>query len=109
MIILKSSILYLSDLSDFFRENPIVMHQPGFSVIHYFLPNPASIDGEEKNKKLPLLGIELTTSRPSVQCSTDCARQESVGKEISEVSFVSCTTSHFGLWTLDFISRINRA
>ena len=32
-----------------------------------------------------------------IQRSTDCARQESVGKEISEVSFVSCTTSHVGL------------
>ena len=58
--------------------------------------DPANIDGEEQNKKLPLLGIELTTSRSSVPCSTDCARQKSVEKEISEVNFVSCTTSHFG-------------
>ena len=40
--------------------------------------NPASIDGEEQNKKLPLLGIELTTSSLSVQWSTDYAREESV-------------------------------
>ena len=69
--------------------------------------NPDSIDGKEQNKKLPLLGIELTTSRSSVECSTDCARQESVGKEISEVSFV-CVMHHFTFWTL-FISRTNRA
>ena len=35
------------------------------------------------------------------------ARQESVGQEISEVSFV-CFMHHFTCWTL-FISRINRA
>ena len=58
---------------------------------------PASIDAEEQNKKLPRLGIELIISRSSVQRSTDCARQESVGKKSSEVSFVWCTTSHFGL------------
>ena len=28
--------------------------------------NPASIDGEEQNKKLPLVGIEPTTSRSSL-------------------------------------------
>ena len=62
--------------------------------------DPASIDGEEQNKKLPPQGIELTTSRSSVQCSTDCARQESVEKEISEVNFVSCITSDFGLGSI---------
>ena len=71
--------------------------QTRFSIICSFLPNPASIEREEQNKKLSPLGIELKTSRSSVQCSTDCARQESVGREISEVSFVSCTTLHFGL------------
>ena len=28
--------------------------------------NPATIDGEEQNKKLPLVGIEPTTSRSSL-------------------------------------------
>ena len=41
--------------------------------------------------------IEPTTSRSSVPRSVNCASKESVGKEISEVSFVSCTTSHVGL------------
>ena len=31
--------------------------------------------------------------------STDCASLVCVGQKISEVSFVSCTTSHFGLWS----------
>ena len=39
--------------------------------------------------------------------NTNWARQESVGQEISEVSFV-CFMHHFTYWTL-FISRINRA
>ena len=37
--------------------------------------NPASIDGKEQNKKkLPPVGIELTTSWSSIQCSTDWAK-----------------------------------
>ena len=48
-------------------------------------------------KKLLLLGIEPTTSISSVSCSANCDSNESVGKEISEVSFVSCTTSHVRL------------
>ena len=52
---------------------------------------------KSKIKKLPLLGIELTTSRSSVSRSANCANKESVGKETSEVSFVSCTISHVGL------------
>ena len=47
------------------------------------------------------------TSGSSGQCLTNWARQESVGQEISEVSFV-CFMHHFTCWTL-FISRINRA
>ena len=43
--------------------------ESSFPIIRYFLPNPASIDGEEQNEKLPLLGNELTTSRSSVQRS----------------------------------------
>ena len=54
-------------------------------------------------QKLPPVGIETRTSGSSGQCLTNWARQESVGQEISEVSFV-----HFTCWTL-FISRINRA
>ena len=53
------------------------------------------------------MGIETRTSRSSGQCLTNWARQESVGQEISEVSFV-CFMHHFTCWTL-FISRINRA
>ena len=37
-----------------------------FSIIRHFLPNPASIDREEQNKKLPLVGIEPTTSWSSL-------------------------------------------
>ena len=48
-------------------------------------------------KKLPLVGCELTTSRSSVWCSDNWASQESVGDFWSELSFVSCTTSHVGL------------
>ena len=44
-----------------------------------------------------LLVIEPTTSRSLVSRSANCTSKESVGKEISEVSFVSCTTSHVGL------------
>ena len=53
------------------------------------------------------MGIEARTSRSSGQCLTNWARQEFVGQEISEVSFV-CSMHHFTCWTL-FISRINRA
>ena len=52
---------------------------------------------KSKIKKLPLLGIEPTISRSSVSCSANCASKEFVGKDIFEVSFVSCTTSHVGL------------
>ena len=58
-------------------------------------------------RKLPSVGIETRTSGSSGQCLTNWARQESVGQEISEVSFV-CFMHHFTCWTL-FISRINRA
>ena len=40
--------------------------------------DPASIDGEEQNKKVALLGIELTTCRSLVSHSTNCASKESV-------------------------------
>ena len=65
--------------------------------------------GEQKkfHQKLPPVGIETRTSRSSDQCLTNWARQESVGQEISEVSFV-CFMHHFTCWTL-FISRIKRA
>ena len=53
------------------------------------------------------MGIETRTSGSSGQCLTNWARQESVGQEISEVSFV-CFMHHFTCWTL-FISRINRS
>ena len=53
------------------------------------------------------MGIETRTSGSSGQCLTNWARQESVGQEISEVSFV-CFMHHFTCWTL-FISRISRA
>ena len=69
-----------------------------------------SLHREEQKKfrqKLPPLGLETRTSRSSGQCLTNWARQESVGQEISEVSFV-CFMYHFTCWTL-FISRINRA
>ena len=55
---------------------------------------------EEQKKfrqKFPPVAFETRTSRSSGQCLTNWARQESVGQEISEVSFVSCTTSHVGL------------
>ena len=63
---------------------------------------------QKKNRqKLPTVGFETRTSGSSGQCLTNWARQESVGQEISEVSFV-CFMHHFTCWTL-FISRINRA
>ena len=52
---------------------------------------------KSKIKKLSLPGIEPTTSGSSVPRSAKCASKESVGKEISGVSYVSCTTSHVGL------------
>ena len=69
-----------------------------------------SLHREEQKKirqKLPPVGIETRTSGSSGQCLTNWARQESVGQEISEVSFF-CFMNHFTCWTL-FISRINRA
>ena len=48
-------------------------------------------------QKLPSLGFELITSGSSVQYSAHWAREESVGDFCSELSFVSCTTSHVGL------------
>ena len=51
---------------------------------------------KSKIKKMPLLGIEPATSRSSVSRSANCASKESGRKEISEVSFVSCPTSHVG-------------
>ena len=68
-----------------------------------------SLHREEQKKlwKIAPVGIETRTSRSSGQCLTNWARQESVGQEISEVSFV-CFMHHFTCWTL-FISRINRA
>ena len=50
----------------------------------------------EQNKfrqKLPSVGFELTTSRSSVPCFANCAREESVGNLWSELSFLSCITS----------------
>ena len=58
-------------------------------------------------QKLPPLGIETRTSGSSGQCSTNWARKEIYGQEISEVSLV-CFMHHFTCWTL-FISKINRA
>ena len=49
------------------------------------------------------MGIETRTSGSLGQCLTNWARQESVGQEISEMSFV-CFMHHFTCWTL-FISR----
>ena len=72
-----------------------------FSIIRHSLPNNGRIlpalTEKSKIKKLPLLGFELTSSRLSVSHSANYASKESVGKEISEMSFVSCTTSHVGL------------
>ena len=65
-----------------------------------------SLHREEQKKfrqKLSPVGIETRTSGSSGQCLTNWARQESVGQEISEVSFV-CFMHHFTCWTL-FISR----
>ena len=65
------------------------------------------VEQKRFRQKLPPVGLETRTSRSSGQCLTNWARQESVGQEISEVSFV-CFMHHFICWTL-FISRINRA
>ena len=54
-------------------------------------------------QKLPPVGIETRTSGSLGQCLTNWARQESVGQEISEVSFV-CFMHQFTCWTL-FICR----
>ena len=44
-------------------ETCLEVKMTSFSIIHYFLANPDSIDGEEQNKKLPPVNIKLTTSR----------------------------------------------
>ena len=62
---------------------------------------------KKKNRqKLLPVGLETRTSGSSSQCLTNWVREESVGQEISVVSFV-CFMHHFTCWTL-FISRINR-
>ena len=69
-----------------------------------------SLHREEQKKirqKLPPVGIETRTSWSSGQYLTNWARQDSVGQEVSQVSFV-CFMHHFTCWTL-FISRINGA
>ena len=69
-----------------------------------------SLHRKEQKKirqNLPPVGIETMTSGSSGQCLTNWARQESVGQDISEVSFV-CFMLHITCWTF-FISRINRA
>ena len=81
-------LLYFSDIRFFLK----------FAIFCQILP---ALTEKSKIKSCPYWGLI------SVQCSTDCARQGSVGKEISEVSFV-CFMHHFTFWTL-FISRINRA
>ena len=70
---------------------------------------------EQKKKKnfqkLPPVRTEPRTSGSSVLYSTDCTSLVCVGQKISEVGFVSCTTSHFGLWSFleseehDFITE----
>ena len=62
---------------------------------------------KKNSSKIAPVGIETRTSGSSGQCLTNWARQESIGQEISEVSFV-CFMHHFTCWTL-FISRNNRA
>ena len=76
-----------------------------------------SLHREEQKKnhqKLPPVGMETRTSRSAGQCLTNCTRQESVGQEISEVSFLYfMTTSHVGLCSFlesiehDFIKAMN--
>ena len=72
-----------------------------FCIIRNFLPNRGRIlpalKKKSKIKKLSLPRIEPTTSRSSVPYSANCASKESVGKEISEVTFVSYTSLHVGL------------
>ena len=58
----------------------------------------------EFHQKLPPVGFELTASRSSVWCSANCASQESVEDFWSELSFVSCTTSH--VWLCLFLESI---
>ena len=61
-----------------------------------------SLHREEQKKihqKFPPVGIETRTSRPSGQCLTNWARQESVGLEISEVSLICFMQLHM----LDFV------
>ena len=55
------------------------------------------LNEKSKIKMLPVPGIEPTTLRSQVPCSTDWARVDSVGDVCTELSFVSCTTSHVGL------------
>ena len=89
-------------------QTPIVFDTIEFFTIGVSVRlSDRSLHGEEQKKirqKLPPVGIETRTSRSSGQCLTNWARQESVGQEISEVSFV-CFMHHFTL----FISRINGA
>ena len=87
------------------RHDPIEFFTIGVSIR---LPD-RSLQREDKKirQKLPPVGIETRTSGSPGQCLTNWARQESVGQEISEMSFV-CFMPHFTCWTL-FISRIYRA
>ena len=48
-------------------------------------------------QKLPLARFEFTISGSSVWCSDNWVSKKSAGDFWSELSFVSCTTSHVGL------------
>ena len=76
-----------------------VFHVRSFRHISVRLSDRSKITQHKINfvKNCPPVGFELTTSRSSVPCSPNWAREESVGDFWSEFSFVPCTTLHVGL------------
>ena len=101
----RISLLYCIVVSLFFFSEAF-----GFFTIHVSVRlsdrSPCREEQKKFHQKFSPVGLEPKTWS-LLQCSTNWARQESVGQEISEVSFV-CFMHHFTCWTL-FISWINRA
>ena len=100
MIVMITNISTLSSYLSF-RNFNWVFHDRRFCQIIWQIYTQGR--AKKYRQKLPSVGIETRTSGSSGQCLTNWARQESVGQEISEVSFV-CLMHHFTCWTL-FISR----
>ena len=76
-------------------RNTLVFHDTHFYQIIWQIWSYTAQNGFRQ--KLFPVGFEPTTSWSSVSCSANWARKESVGDFWSELSFVSCTTTHVGL------------